>query len=217
MAAMILKTPSAFDATVTSPKKNPVSGDSGSLAQEIMGGYAERRGPLPTPRAMDSGGRGAVTDVRFENGTYFRENSKGVRFGVQLTDVMASGLLPTVQTQGLKICKDRKTVFMPLDLLPTPNASEATKYTTKYNPNSQMGTGLTALAVNGMLPTPAAQNHRGASSIEALEARGRLKPKADNLADQFAISGATSRLNPLFVVEMMGFPGEYLVLPFLTG
>lgn len=44
----LLKTPSAFDATVTSPKKNPVPGDSGSLAQEIMCGYAARRGLLPT-------------------------------------------------------------------------------------------------------------------------------------------------------------------------
>lgn len=39
-------------------------------------------------------------------------------------------------------------------LLPTPNAREADKYSKKYNPKSQMGTALTAMAVNGMLPTP---------------------------------------------------------------
>ena len=39
------------------------------------------------------------------------------------------GLLPTVQTQGLKRCnKKGKTEFLPLHLLPTPTAAEATKY-----------------------------------------------------------------------------------------
>ena len=37
----------------------------------------------------------------------------------------ASGLLPTVQTQGLKRCNvDGKTEFMPLELLPTPAAQD---------------------------------------------------------------------------------------------
>ena len=50
------------------------------------------------------------------------------------------GLLPTVQTQGLKRCnKKGRTEFLPLHLLPTPTAVEATKYTTKLNPKSQMG------------------------------------------------------------------------------
>ena len=68
-----------------------------------------------------------------------------------------------------------------------------------------------------LLPTPAAQNCKGANSIEALTARGRLKTKADNLADQFAVSGRSSQLNPLFVAEMMGFPVNWTVLPFLPG
>lgn len=38
------------------------------------------------------------------------------------TDV---GLLPTVQTQGLKRCVNGKMVFMPLSLLPTPTAIDA--------------------------------------------------------------------------------------------
>ena len=41
------------------------------------------------------------------------------------------GLLPTVQTQDLKRCnKKGRTEFLPLHLLPTPTAAEATKYTT---------------------------------------------------------------------------------------
>lgn len=48
---MMLKTPTAMDAEIGSPKRDPKSGDSGCLAQEIMGGYAVI---LPTPTAMDS-------------------------------------------------------------------------------------------------------------------------------------------------------------------
>jgi hypothetical protein len=52
----LLKTPTAMDGEVTSGKKNPVSGNSGTLAQEIMSGYKptmEKLGLLPTPTTMD--------------------------------------------------------------------------------------------------------------------------------------------------------------------
>ena len=51
MSDMMLKTPTAMDAEIGSPKCEPKSGDSGCLAQETMGGYAVI---LPTPTAMDS-------------------------------------------------------------------------------------------------------------------------------------------------------------------
>lgn len=142
------------------------------------------------------------------------------------TEEKEYGLLPTVQTQGLKCCNRKgKTEFMPLDLLPTPTAldkgggrinkspspgaaerptlalaarkgllptpcaTEATKFTKTFNPNSQMGKSLTALANNGILPSPSP----------------RKKP-----------SGKTSQLNPLFVEEMMGFPLMWTALPFLS-
>ena len=47
---MILKTPTAMDAEIGSPKREPKSGDSGCLAQELLGGYARI---LPTPVAQD--------------------------------------------------------------------------------------------------------------------------------------------------------------------
>ena len=142
------------------------------------------------------------------------------------TEEKESGLLPTVQTQGLKRCNPKgKTEFLPLDLLPTPTAldkaggrinrspspgaaqrptlalaarkgllptpcaKEATKYTKTFNPNSQMGKGLTALALSEMLPTPAVRKKT---------------------------SGKTSQLNPLYVEEMMGFPLMWTTLPFLS-
>jgi len=168
------------------------------------------------------------------------------------TEGIGFGLLPTVKTQGLKVCStEGKTEFMDLNLLPTPIASTGggvDNYSNKNGGNrlvSAMKAGLLptpkvggkegyetrakrqghekaishleAFVEYAMLPTPAASNYKGASSIEALEARGRLKQKADNLADQFAVSGKTSQLNPRFVMEMMGFPPDWTELPFRNG
>lgn len=142
------------------------------------------------------------------------------------TEENVFGLLPTVQTQGLKQCNRKgKTEFFPLDLLPTPTvldkgtgrinkslspgakarptlalsakkgllptpcASEANKFTKKFNSKSQMGQSLTALACNGMIPTPSTRKKT---------------------------IGGTSQLNPLYVEEMMGFPLMWTTLPFLS-
>lgn len=155
------------------------------------------------------------------------------------TEETVFGLLPTVQTQGLKQCN--KTI----------------------NPNSQMGQGLTALAVNGLLPTPTAMEVKHSNRVKGLKEQGAkgmysrkngaLRPngltdfqdfhylltpmaadgmranmkmqslknhnKANaNLAEQIAhkVGGGTSQLNPLFVEEMMGFPLMWTALPFLS-
>ena len=89
-----------------------------------------------------------------------------------------------------------------VQLLPTPNASEGEKYTTRYNPDSQMGKGLTAMAVNALLPTPQARDYKGECHMTQ-----------SCLPNTFQ----TSQLNPLFVTEMMGFPLDWLVSPFQSG
>ena len=141
------------------------------------------------------------------------------------TEETVSSLLPTVQTQGLKVCNENgKTTFYPVGLLPTPNAREADKYSKKYNPNSQMGTALTAMAVNGMLPTPAARDYQPSVSPQALK-RKNGKMRTDALCNLPVMlgehhsqnGGKTSQLNPLFVAEMMGFPPDWTVLPFQSG
>ena len=202
------------------------------------------------------------------------------------------GLLPTVQTQGLKMCDENgKTRFYPMELLPTPMASDATtgaiigkndhfittgngtprkinqngingsvglarmvqllptpnareadKYSKKYNPKSQMGTALTAMAVNGMLPTPTnsmvtyqdfiqagyhsskrpdygliptptASSHHNGCCKERKDGTSRKSELNHYIAAQ---TGKTSLLNPLFVEEMMGFPLMWTTLPFLS-
>ena len=80
------------------------------------------------------------------------------------TEETEFGLLPTVQTQGLKQCnKKGKTEFVPLDLLPTPNAMDIAHKDMEINErgrrNPKRGKtdhslGLEDMAVAKLLPTP---------------------------------------------------------------
>ena len=223
----ILKTPSNMDFRSERLKSKGVSGTSGTLAQEIMSGYAAKRGLM----------------------------------------------LPTPMTQGLKVCDNSgKTRFVNPLLLPTPTAMEGTKWANTYNPNSQMGTSLSAMAGSGMLPTPTARDYKNPSSpdgkrikrkleqgytielndlIPAIVAegtlptptardwRGRTTPGVtkqstgtaygETLPDtidrlgrsnaqnsSLATDGGHFRLSPLFSEEMMGFPFLWTTLPFLS-
>lgn len=56
-------------------------------------------------------------------------------------------------------------------LLPTPCSIEGTKFTKTINPNSQMGQGLTALAVNGLL-TPTAMEVKHSNRVKGLKEQG---------------------------------------------
>lgn len=165
----LIKTPTKMDGEVSSGKKNPKSGDSGTLAQEIMSGYEPTMrtlGLLPTPCAMDV--------------------AEGMK-STQIKDGSMHSMTPTLQDAG-----------------------KATKRMREDHQNN-----LTAIVFN-LLPIPAARDYKGANTTEALAARGRLKEKADSLADQFHQTGKSSQLNPRFVSEMMGFPPNWTELPFLA-
>jgi hypothetical protein len=105
-------------------------------------------------------------------------------------------------------------------LLPTPTAMDSTNATATMK-SSQVKEGsmhsvtLTRAMSMGMLPTPATRDYKGARSTEALEEAGRNQ--TNSLPDAFAQTGKTSQLNPLFVLEMMGFPPNWTELPFLNG
>lgn len=103
-------------------------------------------------------------------------------------------------------------------LLPTPQARDERSGSKpedgRYIRKAEQGWGfnLNDLAVSGMLPTPRARDHKGARTSEALEEAGRNE--TNSLPDYFSQTGKTSQLNPQFVAEMMGFPPDWLELPF---
>ena len=134
-------------------------------------GYGLLQDLIPTPITSDAQG-GAVKLAR---GKRLRN---GQVFSATLKDLAASKMLPTPQTQGLKVCnKDGKTEFLNLELLPTPKAQEA----------------------------------RGNCSVN----RNKFN-LTDKIAELTSPTSDAFQLNPLFVTEMMGYPLEWLTLPFLS-
>lgn len=147
------------------------------------------------------------------------------------TEGIEFGLLPTVQTQGLKRCNSQgKTEFMPLELLPTPMATDihhaervaelkkrGAKGLRCLDKGEAGANGLTDwMDFHGMLPTLTARDYKGSASMESIQRRKR-NHLTNNLSDVYAQRGKTSQLNPRFVSEMMGFPVDWTVLPFLNG
>ena len=108
-------------------------------------------------------------------------------------------------------------------LLPTPTAIEGVKWTNTWNPNSQMGQSLSAMADSGMLPTPRVGGQEGYESRAKRKghecAMSYLETAVDYIYQQTkpdSDAGKTSRLSPLFTEEMMGFPLMWTALPFLS-
>lgn len=130
------------------------------------------------------------------------------------------------------------------ELLKTPSTMDASDGLSKAKPNPKSGdSGCLAQEIvngyaftRGVLPTPQTHglkvcNKDGKTeflNLELLptpksqEARGNcsVNRKKSNLTDKIAEimspTGATSQLNPLFVAEMMGYPLDWLTLPFLS-
>ena len=107
-------------------------------------------------------------------------------------------------------------------LLPTPTAIEGEKYTNTYNPQSQMGKSLSAMAGSGMLPTPAARDWKGKTNPGVVKEGSKciygetLPDAVGRMASDQKKDGKTFRLSPLFTEEMMGFPLMWTAYPFLS-
>tara|TARA_B100000678_G_C18105501_1_gene460615 strand:+ start:50 stop:814 length:765 start_codon:yes stop_codon:yes gene_type:complete len=164
-------------------------------------------------------------------GTKFNRLYFQLQVSTRRTKDIEPGLLPTAQTQGLKVCnKKGKTKTIDATLLPTPTEDSKNNRTKKYN---QGGTPLTAI----FLPTPReaaargnCMKNRGKGNLEdeipkmlptpnAMEGKKITgKENQDSLTKRArSLTGKTSQLNPQFVAEMMGFPTGWTELPFQNG
>lgn len=154
---------------------------------------------------------------------------------VPRTEGTVSGLLPTpiasdFKVRGLGSQQKGLPEIIREMLLPTPTATEIHHWQRverwkrqgrlsmhetedgEKNPN-----GLTDfLDFHGLLPTPTARDWKGAPTLENFKRKGK-NPWQGSLPDFFARAGRSFQLNPLFVAEMMGFPVNWTVLPFLPG
>ena len=84
----------------------------------------------------------------------------------------------------------------------------------QVQPRQPNGERLTAMAVNGMLPTPTASDIFSGTPKDRKDGKSRMGELKNFVARQH---GQVSQLNPLFVAEMMGFPPDWTVSPFQSG
>lgn len=193
----MLPTPTATDMGSGRTNKSPTAGakERPTLAK------AAKIGLLPTPMSSEISHTKRVQELKKAGATDFQSRANGAK--------RPNGLMEFMEFH---------------DLLPTPNAVEATKYTHKLNPKSQMGRSLTALAVNGLMPTPSARDYKGNTITTTRRRKGQFTRWGEMLPDfitrlqeeQTGDSKASPQLNPLFVEEMMGFPLGWTTYPFLS-
>ena len=102
------------------------------------------------------------------------------------------------------------------NLLPTPTVMEDRRKPNGSARDRKLMTNLNPFSVAELLLTPQASD--GLRSGMRMETLVKAKENGD-LAQQIAhrIGGGSSRLNPLFVEEMMGFPEGWTASPFLGG
>ena len=148
-----------------------------------------KMGMLPTPTAFDW--NSARTPEKWE-----QDKEKWAEKGVNLQ-------MPLKQMARFQ-------------MLPTPTAMDSTGATanmksTQVKEGSMHSVTLSRAIAMGMLPTPKTQDSR-----HALKDRNK-----SNLGEEMSQwgqdNGIGSQLNPLFVAEMMNFPPDWTVLPFLNG
>lgn len=215
MSDMMLKTPTAMDEEIGSPKREPKSGDSGCLAQEIMGGQAVI---LPTPNAVEAE-------------KYTKTYNKDSQMGRSLTAMAVNGLLPTPLAVSVRHP----------GRVSAAKAQGSVSFRSRLN-GEKAPNGLEDwLEFHGLMPSPVAQDYRrrGPNSRQqglpevchrllhtpiadgqrpGADARGGFEAMfPENGESPGSKDGRASQLNPLFVGEMMGYPLEWLTSPFLSG
>ena len=109
------------------------------------------------------------------------------------------------------------TVGTDAGLLPTPTAIDAGsgRMNKSLSPNASERPTLAMASKMGLLPTPTANDAKNVTLPVSQGIRNGL-PKTAMQSDEYR-TGTGSRLNPLYVAEMMGFPVNWLVSPFLGG
>jgi len=183
-------------------------------------------GLLPTPQAM-LGEKGSSRSASIENGKLVnRSHSTGTKYGLQLDQIVM--FLPTPTTMDHMAPKTDKAIEKEMtvtrpgrtqlsnlrdvvvrQMLPTPRNADGMKYALKKAPDKNNQSRL-EYVIAEMLPTPTANCHKGGAI------RTDPKRQSDTLAHHFASqTGKTSQLNPQFVQEMMGFPPDWTLIPFL--
>ena len=178
-------------------------------------------GLLPTPMAMDSTNATATM-----KSTQVKEGSM---HSVTLSMAVSMGILPTPNTRDWKDSigngKDAPSIGVTRgyslgqkinSMLPTPIAGDWKGQLRSDGTANMLSGKMALLHKQGMLPTPTASVIKHGHSEKYWD--NRIGKKQMDIAMWNAeTNGKTSQLSPQFVLEMMGFPTDWTLLPFLNG
>ena len=141
-------------------------------------------------------------ELKVINGTFVNVRPKdGMRFGPSLNDIAKSGLLPTPTTMN------------------STNARAQMK-STQVKEGSMHSVTLARAMAMGMLPKPTTHDSKHSTTKSpSLDRRIEQKHLAETVLNPYIqeTGGKPSQLSPQFVMEMMGFPTDWTLLPFLNG
>lgn len=156
-------------------------------------------GLLPTPMAQSR-------EVNLEQTLARKEKYGGKKRAMYLENYLAMGLIPTPRVSGQEGYETRRK-------------RQGHKKAISY-----LEANVEYHVRNGMLPTPTVRDYKGGNSMEHLTRKelndqGTVKKNhIDQLPNYIKLhTNSNTQLNPLFVAQMMGYPANWTVLPFLIG
>lgn len=187
---------------------------------------------LPTPRAVEIVEHPMKQAARLKDrtGTKLNNLSSWAAFGLLPTPTAIDAGTGRINKSLSPNAKERPTIAMAakMGLLPTPMATDihhaervaelkkrGTKGLRCRDKGEAGANGLTDwMDFHGLQPTPTASDKNTGTTKERKDGASRMSDLKHNIAHQY---GRNSQLNPRFVAEMMGFPVDWTVLPFLNG
>jgi hypothetical protein len=178
------------------------------------------RGLLPTPTVMDTN-CGDLEKIDQRRARALAKGTNGNGFGMTIGELANRNLLPTPTAKDEKNGEERPNSILDYmnfhGMLPTPKVGGKEGYETraKRQGHQKAISHLEAFVEYQMLPTPTARCwNTGTEKERPLDEPSRRSELNHLIAQE---NGKPSRLNPQFVLEMMGFPPDWTELPFLSG
>ena len=181
-------------------------------------------GLLPTPRAIEIIEHPMKQAERLKDRTGNKLNnlSSAAKFGMlptpTATDVHHAERVQALKETGAQTMASRKNgpnrpngLMDYLDfnqMLPTPRSRAA-----GGNCSNDRGKGNLEDRIAQLLSTPMSNDWKGRQATETWKGTSDLC----SVISKIEATGKTSQLNPQFVMEMMGFPPDWTILPFLNG
>lgn len=148
---------------------------------------------LPTPTAIDAG-----------TGRMNKSLSPNAKERTTIAMAAKMGLLPTPMATDIRHEKRVKEL----------KAADGNTFHSLKNGETRPNGFMDWMDFHGLLPTPTASDKYTGTTKDQKDGRSRMSALKHNIAHQY---GRNSLLNPRFVAEMMGFPVDWTVLPFLNG